>query len=319
MVKYEKGELKYIGSSPDDLELVKAASLQGYKLIETTIDTKTIKISEKNFTFEILKVLGFSSERKRMSIIVKDKTGIKLYIKGADCEISKRLSKKSMKSDNYDVISNGLIEFSKKGLRTLMVAYRKINNEDYNYAKLFATISQDFFIYPNTLRKNPEEIIKECVRPYEEKTRYSVAAEPRMNFGVNANNDIDFDLCQKDVFLFGCYKSAKHVQWIHEHKLYNVRLDKERKGSIEMKEIIGGARFLILYDFNDTQNYEIWRLGATQFYYTKEDLEKLFYPQPNGNFYFVYELIEKIDSVILGIESNFSKDGTPIYKKGCEL
>ena len=132
MVKYEKGEIKYIGSSPDDLELVKAASLQGYKLIETTIDTKTIKISEKNFSFEILKVLGFSSERKRMSIIVKDKSGIKLYIKGADCEISKRLSKKSIKSDNYDIISNGLIEFSKKGLRTLMVAYRKINAEDYD-------------------------------------------------------------------------------------------------------------------------------------------------------------------------------------------
>ena len=131
MVKYEKDEVKYMGSSPDDLELVRAASQQGYKLIETNLDTKTVKIGEKSLTFEILKVLGFSSERRRMSIIVKDKSGIKLYTKGADCEIIKRLSKKSLKNENYEIISNGLMKFSKKGLRTLMIAFRKINDKDY--------------------------------------------------------------------------------------------------------------------------------------------------------------------------------------------
>ena len=132
MIKYEKGEIKYMSTSPDDLELVKAASRQGYKLIETSINTKTLKINGKDFSYEILKVLGFSSERKRMSIIVKDKNGIKLYIKGADSEIIKRLSKKSLENENYKIISNGLIDFSKKGLRTLMVAYRRIRQEDYD-------------------------------------------------------------------------------------------------------------------------------------------------------------------------------------------
>jgi magnesium-transporting ATPase (P-type) len=132
MIKYEKGEIKYMSTSPDDLELVKAASRQGYKLIETSINAKTIKINGKDYSYEVLKVLGFSSERKRMSIIVKDKNGIKLYIKGADSEIIKRLSKKSLENENYKVISNGLIDFSKKGLRTLMVAYRRIRQEDYD-------------------------------------------------------------------------------------------------------------------------------------------------------------------------------------------
>ena len=132
IVKEDKGEIRYMGTSPDDLELVRAASRQGYKLIETNINTKTIRVAGKEFTYEVLKVLGFSSERKRMSIIVKDKSGIKLYIKGADCEICKRLSKKSLKKENYDIISNGLINFSKKGLRTLMIAYRKIRQEDYD-------------------------------------------------------------------------------------------------------------------------------------------------------------------------------------------
>ena len=132
MIKEVKGEIKYVGSSPDDLELVKAAARQGYKLIETSLNTKTIRIAGKDYSYEVLKVLGFSSERKRMSIIVRDKNGIKLYIKGADCEISKRLSKKSLENENYQVISNGLIDFSKKGLRTLMVAYRRIRQEDYD-------------------------------------------------------------------------------------------------------------------------------------------------------------------------------------------
>ena len=132
MIKEEKGEIKYMSTSPDDLELVKAATKQGYKLVETTLNTKTLRIAGKDYSYEILKVLGFSSERKRMSIILRDSSGIKLYIKGADCEISKRLSKKSQEDSNFEVISNGLMDFSKKGLRTLMVAYRRIRQEDYD-------------------------------------------------------------------------------------------------------------------------------------------------------------------------------------------
>ena len=131
MIKYEKDEIKYMCTSPDDLELVKTAKSQGYKLIETSVGTKTIKIGDKKFKYEILRVLGFSSKRKRMSIIVKNEKGIRIYIKVAYCEITKRLSKKSLKNENLQVISKGLMEFSKRGLRTLMVAFRKINEGDY--------------------------------------------------------------------------------------------------------------------------------------------------------------------------------------------
>jgi len=131
MVKYENNDLKYIGTSQDDLELVKAAADQGYKLIKTTVDSRILKINEENCNYEVLQVLGFSSERKRMSIIVKYQEEIILYIKGADSEISKRLSKKALANENYKIISEGLIEFSKQGFRTLMVAFRRIKDEDY--------------------------------------------------------------------------------------------------------------------------------------------------------------------------------------------
>ena len=45
MIKELKGEIKYMSTFLDDLELVKAAARQGYKLIETSINTKTFRIS----------------------------------------------------------------------------------------------------------------------------------------------------------------------------------------------------------------------------------------------------------------------------------
>ena len=132
MVSEENGELKYLGTSPDDNELVKTACSQGYKLFTTSIDKKMVKIGREGvFTFEILHVLGFSSERKRMSIIVRDKNIIKIYCKGADMEIIKRLSLKEQKKQKVKVISTELDNFSKLGFRTLMVASKIIKESDY--------------------------------------------------------------------------------------------------------------------------------------------------------------------------------------------
>ena len=132
MVSEENGELKYLGTSPDDNELVKTACSQGYKLFTTSIDKKMVKIGREGiFTFEILHVLGFSSERKRMSIIVRDKNIIKIYCKGADMEIIKRLSPKEQKKEKVKIISTELDNFSKLGFRTLMVASKIIKESDY--------------------------------------------------------------------------------------------------------------------------------------------------------------------------------------------
>ena len=76
MVSEVDGELKYSGTSPDDNELVKTANRQGYKLFNTSINKKMVLIGEEEVSFEILHVLGFSSERKRMSIIVEDSKGV---------------------------------------------------------------------------------------------------------------------------------------------------------------------------------------------------------------------------------------------------
>ena len=131
-VSEEKGDLKYSGTSPDDNELVKTACNQGYKLFSTSIDKKMVRIGrEGEFSFEILHVLGFSSERRRMSIIFRDKNKIKIYCKGADIEVIKRLSPEAKKSKKFEIIYNELDSFSKYGYRTLMYGSKIIKESEY--------------------------------------------------------------------------------------------------------------------------------------------------------------------------------------------
>ena len=125
-------DVKYTATSPDDLELVKFAAKQGYKLIKTSFDEKKLLIGRKQYKFKILQALNFSSERKRMSIIVEDEKGvIKIYTKGADMEISKRLCHKSRFSENYKITIHDIECISNLGYRTLMVAYRQISRDEY--------------------------------------------------------------------------------------------------------------------------------------------------------------------------------------------
>ena len=125
-------EIKYASTSPDDLVLVKFAAKQGYKLVKTTFDEKVILVGNKRIKYRILQALNFSSERKRMSLIVEDENGIiKIYTKGADMEISKRLCQKSRSSDNYKITMHNIETITNLGYRTLMVAYKEIKKEEY--------------------------------------------------------------------------------------------------------------------------------------------------------------------------------------------
>ena len=122
----------YSGVSPDDLILVKTASSQGFSLIPSPLDYKYVLINGVENKFKILNVISFSSERRRMSIIVKnlESNEIKLYCKGADCELNKRMSSKSV--IYYDnIIKDSIEKYSSKGYRTLVIAEKTIDEIEY--------------------------------------------------------------------------------------------------------------------------------------------------------------------------------------------
>lgn len=58
-----------------------------------------------------------------MSVVIKDKGVLKIYTKGADNIIKERLSSKSKLN-----LDDNLTEFSKIGLRTLLIAMRTISD-----------------------------------------------------------------------------------------------------------------------------------------------------------------------------------------------
>ena len=129
----EDGEEEYICVSPDSIELVKTAKLQGFHLIENdTASIKKIKLGEdesKTAEIEFIYLIEFSSDRKRETVIVKDKGVIKLYCKGADSIIKARVSPNTpqqiLKQGEYYVD-----KFSKHGYRTLFISMKILSQQE---------------------------------------------------------------------------------------------------------------------------------------------------------------------------------------------
>ena len=136
--------ISYQASSPDEAALVEGVSRLGY--VFTTRKPRSIAVEIKGdyVEYEVLNVLEFNSDRKRMSTILRLPNGsIKLYCKGADTVIFERLSRESQFVDRT---VEHLEEFATEGLRTLCLAYRDISEVDYKrwsaiYEKASTTIS----------------------------------------------------------------------------------------------------------------------------------------------------------------------------------
>ena len=118
------------GASQDDIELVNTANSQGYKLLQSE-DSKIIKlnIDGEEKSFPVIKMIEFSSSRKRASILIKDGDLYKMYTKGADSEIVKRLGIYS-RGDFLDSCYKYVNYFSTLGYRTLFIAMKIITEEE---------------------------------------------------------------------------------------------------------------------------------------------------------------------------------------------
>ncbi|XP_065757867.1 phospholipid-transporting ATPase IB-like [Muntiacus reevesi] len=141
----EGNNISYQASSPDEAALVKGAKKLGFVFTARMPNSVTIEAMGEELTFEILNVLEFSSNRKRMSIIVRTPEGqLRLYCKGADSVIYERLSENSLFVEETLV---HLENFAKEGLRTLCVAYTDLTEIEYEQwlvmYKKASTVVQD--------------------------------------------------------------------------------------------------------------------------------------------------------------------------------
>uniref|UniRef100_A0A3P8TQK5 Phospholipid-transporting ATPase n=1 Tax=Amphiprion percula TaxID=161767 RepID=A0A3P8TQK5_AMPPE len=130
MVENKDGELVYQAASPDEGALVTAARNFGFVFLSRTQDTITIREMDQETTYEMLALLDFNSDRKRMSIIRTNFPDgrIRLYCKGADTVIYERLAPNSR---HKETTQTALDVFANETLRTLCLCYKDISAQEY--------------------------------------------------------------------------------------------------------------------------------------------------------------------------------------------
>ena len=154
-----KEHSSYSGSNPDEVVLVQAAKEVGVEFIERIAEKYTIKVNGSEINFELLNRFDFTSERKRSSIIIKDNFGrIKMYMKGADSVILKKINLFSLKN-LYSKTTEHVDKFAKEGLRTLCYSMKFLSEEEYNAFKVKFTMLQEECLNDKSKTKEMEELI----------------------------------------------------------------------------------------------------------------------------------------------------------------
>uniref|UniRef100_A0A2A4JGX5 Phospholipid-transporting ATPase n=1 Tax=Heliothis virescens TaxID=7102 RepID=A0A2A4JGX5_HELVI len=121
-------KMDYQASSPDEKALVEVAERVGVTFLGEEGNDLVIKVGELTEMYERLQVIEFSSERKRMSVILRDKDGkIWLFCKGAESSVFPLCTNSTLVEETDRDINT----FANKGLRTLAIAYREIPEDEY--------------------------------------------------------------------------------------------------------------------------------------------------------------------------------------------
>ncbi|XP_061364653.1 putative phospholipid-transporting ATPase 9 [Gastrolobium bilobum] len=184
-IEEETGKVSYEAESPDEAAFVIAARELGFEFYERT--QTTISLREFNSTsgkttrrsYKLLNILDFSSARKRMSVVVRDEEGkLLLLSKGADSVMFERLEKNGREFEEKTM--QHINEYADAGLRTLVLAYRELDEEEYN---LF---NKEFMEAKNIVSADREQIVEEISEKIEKDLILlgATAVEDKLQNGV---------------------------------------------------------------------------------------------------------------------------------------
>jgi phospholipid-translocating ATPase len=123
--------LEFRAQSPDEAALVATARDMGFVVLGNTQNGIRLNVLGEVREYTVLNTLEFNSTRKRMSAIIRMPGGqIILFCKGADSIIYSRL-KKGEQPELRRTTAEHLEMFAREGLRTLCIAQRILNEEEY--------------------------------------------------------------------------------------------------------------------------------------------------------------------------------------------
>ncbi|XP_057852337.2 phospholipid-transporting ATPase 2 isoform X2 [Cryptomeria japonica] len=123
------GTVSYKSQSQDEDALVNAAARLHMVLLKKTGNLLDVSFNGLILQYEILDVLEFTSDRKRMSVIVRDCQSRKIMIlsKGADEAIFPCISSEQQARPILEAVEH----YSQLGLRTLCLAWRELKEDEY--------------------------------------------------------------------------------------------------------------------------------------------------------------------------------------------
>ncbi|CAD6573573.1 MAG: Putative aminophospholipid-translocase [Tremellales sp. Tagirdzhanova-0007] len=126
-VSNDDGTVTYQASSPDEVAIVKWTESVGLILTSRDRTSMTLTTSTgRMMVFDILAIFPFTSESKRMGVIVRDReTGTTSFVqKGADVIMSKLVQKN-------DWLDEECGNMAREGLRTLVLARKRLSDDAY--------------------------------------------------------------------------------------------------------------------------------------------------------------------------------------------
>jgi len=130
-VTNDDGTVTYQASSPDEVAIVRWTESVGLRLVfrdRTKIELQTPQGT--TIVFEVLELFPFTSESKRMGIVVRDMQSgeITFMQKGADVVMTKIVQRN-------DWLEEECANMAREGLRTLVVGRKKMSEEAYTTFK----------------------------------------------------------------------------------------------------------------------------------------------------------------------------------------
>merc|ERR1711871_1020693 len=117
----------YRAESPDELALVEGVAPYGCSLLERGTVSMLVNLFGEKKSYDIMAVNAFDSDRKRMSILVKDQSSGEcfLFCKGADSIMMELCSLTTAQKEKAD---KSLYDLACLGLRTLCIAVKRISS-----------------------------------------------------------------------------------------------------------------------------------------------------------------------------------------------
>ncbi|KAA8524335.1 hypothetical protein F0562_010758 [Nyssa sinensis] len=125
----KSGAISYKAQSQDEEALVRAAARLHMLFVNKNVNILEIKFYASMVQYEVLDTLEFTSDRKRMSVVVKDCRNGKIILlsKGAD----EAILPCACSGQQTRTFAEAVDQYAQLGLRTLCLAWRELEEDEY--------------------------------------------------------------------------------------------------------------------------------------------------------------------------------------------